>query len=340
MLSAVITCVVRAMLDRAPLHGFSAPVRGSGKSILGDICAVIATGRRVTTLTWSPREDEAEKRLGAALIQGAPVLSLDNIVCPLGGELLCQVLTQESVQVRPLGITKLVTIPSAVALLATGNNLTVIGDMTRRALIAELEPREERPELRKFDNDPVADALASRVKLANAVLTIVSAWMRSKDEVDLEPLGSFEEWSATVRSALCWLGMTDPIEVMQRTYDSDPEKDQALQLIGAWKEHFAHRSIPLNAVITKAVEKKVDGSPKRPELHEAVANIAGTAGMNDSRALAAYLRKIENRIFSGLTFESPGMHRSNVRLWRLTKRRSKPGSQGYAGSTTTQIKKS
>ena len=40
---------------------------------------------------------------------------------------------------------------------ATGNNLVLVGDMTRRALLCRLDPERERPELRRFDSDPVAD---------------------------------------------------------------------------------------------------------------------------------------------------------------------------------------
>src|SRR5204863_334210 len=40
-------------------------------------------------------------------------------------------------------------------LIATGNNLRLVGDMTRRALISFLDPQVERPELREFDVDPI-----------------------------------------------------------------------------------------------------------------------------------------------------------------------------------------
>jgi putative DNA primase/helicase len=43
-LSGLLTSVCRRALATAPLHAFSAPIRGSGKSKLVDIASVIATG--------------------------------------------------------------------------------------------------------------------------------------------------------------------------------------------------------------------------------------------------------------------------------------------------------
>jgi putative DNA primase/helicase len=39
-------------------------------------------------------DEEAEKRLGSALIAGDSIISIDNIDRPFGGELFCQALTQ------------------------------------------------------------------------------------------------------------------------------------------------------------------------------------------------------------------------------------------------------
>jgi len=44
-----------------------------------------------------------EKRLGAALIAGDQVISIDNCADPLQGVLLCQALTQTNLKIRYLG---------------------------------------------------------------------------------------------------------------------------------------------------------------------------------------------------------------------------------------------
>jgi putative DNA primase/helicase len=89
MLSAMLTPLVRPGIDAAPMHGFSAPVRGSGKSLLTDIVAIIATGRPAACVSWGPSQEENTKALTAALLAGDSVLTLDNVEVGLRGELLC-----------------------------------------------------------------------------------------------------------------------------------------------------------------------------------------------------------------------------------------------------------
>ena len=87
------------------LNAFTAPVAGSGKTMLVDICSMIATGRRAPVLDQSKDDIETDKRLVAALLRGGSIVSIDNVDRPLDSALLCQALTAGGVmQVRPLGV--------------------------------------------------------------------------------------------------------------------------------------------------------------------------------------------------------------------------------------------
>jgi putative DNA primase/helicase len=175
-LSAILTAVIRTALPTAPLHAFNAPTAGSGKSMLVDIASMIATGRPAAVIAQGKTEEEMEKRLGAALIAGDPLISIDNCETSLGGELLCQSLTQPTLKVRILGKSLNAEVPSNAAIYATGNNLTLSGDMTRRAVRSSLDPGVERPELRAFDRDPVAMVEDHRGDYLTAALTMLRAY--------------------------------------------------------------------------------------------------------------------------------------------------------------------
>ena len=72
---------------------------------------------------------------------------------------------------RILGLSKLAQIePRGTTFFATGNNLVVYGDMTRRVITARLDARLERPEYRDFKGDPVAKVQANRGAYIAAVL--------------------------------------------------------------------------------------------------------------------------------------------------------------------------
>ncbi|SNX73173.1 uncharacterized protein DUF2190 [Cereibacter ovatus] len=99
-LSAILTTLIRRSLPTAPLHGFNAPTAGTGKSMLVDIASMIATARPAPVIAQGKTEEEMEKRLGAALIAGDVLIAIDNCEEPLGGELICQAMTQTSLKVR------------------------------------------------------------------------------------------------------------------------------------------------------------------------------------------------------------------------------------------------
>jgi hypothetical protein len=78
---------------------------------------------------------------------------------------------------------------------ATGNNLRIAGDMTRRVLLCSIDSGEERPELRAFTFNPLQMAKDNRPKYLAAALTILRAYIVAGKPVKLRPLASFEQWS-------------------------------------------------------------------------------------------------------------------------------------------------
>lgn len=228
-LSAILTTLIRRSLPTAPLHGFNAPTAGTGKSMLVDIASLIATSRPAPVIAQGKTEEEMEKRLGATLIAGDVLIAIDNCEEPLGGELLCQAMTQTSLKVRILGTSLNAEVPSNATMFATGNNLTFVGDMTRRAIRATLDAGVERPELRAFDRDPLAMVAERRGDYVSAGLTVLRAFHIAGRPSQTVPLGSFTTWSGWVRDALIWLGEADPCETMEGMRGADP-KLEALML--------------------------------------------------------------------------------------------------------------
>ena len=149
-LSAILTTIRRRTMRSAPLHGMDAPAAGTGKSLQIDIVSNIANGHSAAVISQGANEAELEKRLGSALLSGDGLISIDNCEKPLGGELICQALTQQSVKIRILGQSKNVEVPTNAMIFATGNNLTLVGDLCRRAIVCRLDAGTERPELRRF----------------------------------------------------------------------------------------------------------------------------------------------------------------------------------------------
>jgi len=71
-MSALITPLARAAFPTAPLHAFTAPAAGTGKSFMPDLASAMATGSPCAVQAQGANEEESEKRLVATLIAGPP----------------------------------------------------------------------------------------------------------------------------------------------------------------------------------------------------------------------------------------------------------------------------
>jgi hypothetical protein len=316
-LAGFLSTLFRRSIENCPLIAFTAPVKGSGKTLLVDVAAMLATGNPAPIISQAGSE-ELEKRIGSELIAGAPVINVDNISRPLEGDLLNSLLTQSTLHVRILGQSKSATVSGNVMLFCTGNNLVIKGDLTRRALLCSIDPEVERPELREFEEDchPLKLLQTNRGKYVLAGLTILRAFFVADRPKQSKPLGSFEEWSRTVRDALLWLGCADPVTSMDRLQEFDPVRDAQGALHSAWKDTLGFQKVSVHQLINAATGIQTD--PQKMEdrmvLHDALAAVCGKGPRNelDAQALGFYLNSHQGRIINGLCFKRMGVSRKRT----------------------------
>ena len=300
-LSALITPVVRASLATAPMHVTTAPQAGTGKSYVFDIAAAICIGQPCPVIAAGKTEDEMEKRLGAALMAGQPLISIDNVNGELGGELLCQAVERPLITPRILGKSEIGQVQNRATFFATGNNLVLLDDMTRRAVICSLDSGEERPELRRFGSKPAQTILADRGPYIAACLTIVRAYHFAGRPERLAPLASFEDWSDMVRSALVWLGEDDPISTMEKARENDPARVSFAGLVHAWAHEIGTgRNYEMTAAeLIKAIGEGYDGVYRYPQLRETLHDIIPEKRLN-SKSIGRWLTRHTDKVSDGL----------------------------------------
>ncbi|MDZ7909013.1 MAG: hypothetical protein U5N10_12845 [Gemmobacter sp.] len=236
-LSAILTAVCRRAIRTAPLHGFSAPTMGTGKSLLAEVVSMIVTGRAPSVMNQSSSEEEDKKRLLSVLMQGDPVLVIDNITRPVTGEALCSVLTQETWQERRLGANTNQIVNTNALFIANGNNLEFREDMSTRAILCVMDARMERPETRPFEVDLRVEVPRRQGELVAAALTVLRAFVvEGRPGLDkLETFGRFEEWSDLVRGALVWAGEADPCDTRRLVAVGDSAREELVVLVDAWQ---------------------------------------------------------------------------------------------------------
>jgi putative DNA primase/helicase len=296
---------LRGAFDVAPMNFFRAHDVGSGKSFLADLMSTVSSGRPCPVITFCKSVEEMEKRLGALVLEGVPLISLDNCSKDIGGDLLCQITERPLVRIRILGKSEAPECEWRGTLFANGNNVTLIGDMTRRGLIANLDPQLERPELRKFDFDPIERVLADRGAYIGAALIIARAYLAAGCPNVCGPLGSYGAWSRIVRSPLVWLGEQDPVASMEQVRQEDPERRALDDLIELWRGdltlNIAYTASQL-AYTAKALASHADAP--RPALHDLLLQQAGTArGEISTKALGNWLSSVKGRVHAGHRIE-------------------------------------
>jgi len=300
------------MLCRAPLHLVTAPVAGTGKSLLVDVAAGIATGRRAPVVA-APGTDqvseELDKRLCSCLLEGRQLIVLDNLNGSIRSDLLSQILTQSPIQVRKLGSNFQPEVDSVATVFATGNNVTVSGDLLRRTIRIRLDARCERPELREFDFDPFGRVLEHRGQYVAAVLTLALAYARDGLPGRPTPLASFERWSDLVRGAIRWVTGVDPLDTMIDARAEDPDLEATGAVFAAWYDLLGSEPVAVRDLVEAALPRAAT------PLRDALLAVAGKSGEIDQKRLAYWLRGRKGRIVNGLHLTDAGFDKHKGVRW-------------------------
>jgi hypothetical protein len=298
-LSALLTTLVRGSIPVAPLFLVRAHTPGVGKSYLNDVIAAVAIGDPCPAITTTSTE-EMEKRLGAILLGGDQLVSLDNCTHDLGGELLCQVVERPVVKIRVLGLSAMPRCDCRITILGTGNNIALKGDMVRRGLICNLDALSERPELRSFERDTIGLAMDNRDRYVAAALTIIRGYLAAGEPPVCGPIGSYAGWSRMVRAPLVWLGQPDPIVSMETAREEDPELANIREFFDLWLAYLdLDQDYTTAQIIETACAPPAPNDYNPPAFREFLLRVAASRKDNETVSadrLGWWLRRISGRV--------------------------------------------
>ena len=290
-LSAILTTVCRGVAKVVPMHVSTAPTAGTGKSYLWDIVSMIATGQCCPVTAMPNSADELEKRIDGSLLEGSPIICIDNVNGELSGDKLCQAIERPVVEVRRLGASEKQKIDNRATFLATGNNIILRGDLNRRALLVSLDAKMARPELKQFHANPIKTVADNRGLYIAAALTIVRAYIVAGRPGCPSPLASFEQWSDNIRSSIIWLDLPDPLESMVSAREEDPDFIVRRELFGAILSAYPNGA---TAKMMLAYEALAPG--RFHDLHDSIMEHLATKGANPSEVLGKWLRSNKGQI--------------------------------------------
>jgi hypothetical protein len=328
--SALLSGPARYAVPFVPCHAFDATAAGTGKSKLANCVAILMTGRECAAVTQGADEAEFEKKLGAILLAGDPLVSIDNCTWPLDSPILCVVVSEPTVQIRILGFSKTAVLRAGLLVLANGNNFSFEGDMLRRGLKGRLDAGVERPELREFKTeDPVRVLKRQRARFVIDALTVLRAYIVAGHPAAVPPLGGFEDYSALICGALVWLDEANPVDTIEEARAADPQRQALEAVLTQWRLVFGNRSLTTHAVIEEACGSTLDPtahSPNHigywhPDLRNALLDVANDRGRVSAERLGQWLRGDKGKAIGHfrLAADTP---RDGNRRWRLEERQA------------------
>jgi putative DNA primase/helicase len=273
----------------------------------------------------SRNSDEREKRLGASLLSGRPLIALDNLSGELESDLLCQITSQSVVTFRPLGSSEEFKLECRSVVSANGNNISIADDLGRRTMLCNLDAKVEKPWQREFKQNPLAEIEKDRGRFVAAALTIPLAFFAARRELPIPPLSTvangFEQWNNFVREPLVWLGEADPASTFEAARGSDPKLQAKRAVFAAMAEMFGvgkecgRTAFQIIEAVGFSPESAAGGDPRREKLRLALLSVApaGTKEISP-REFGAWLRSAKSQIVGGMSLCSEP-DRTKTAVW-------------------------
>jgi hypothetical protein len=333
-LAALLTAVVRRLLATAPGYLFSATAPGSGKTLLA-LCLAALMSADTPDVLGVPEgvdENEVSKLLLAKAMASAPTLFLDNVAGMFKSSALCGFLTSPFYEGRILGLSQTARVPTNSLLVLTGNKPIIVGDLNRRLLRCELDPRMEAPHKRAFNLDPLEYCREHRLDMVRAALIVLKAWHNAGcPKFTPDRTASFEAWSDTIRQVAIWIGgkgwldVGDPNDSIDAGFEADPDTRKLDALLRAWEAEFGATRQPVKALRRYAEDCET-------ELFEALDEIGVIErGVLNPRRIGRWIETHAGRVVGGLRFVKAGVTDGSV-AWRVEG--AGKGFQGNKGFST------
>jgi hypothetical protein len=285
---------IRPAIDGpTPLHLITAPVHGSGKTLLLKVLSYIATGS-VASMNAEPEDDAEWRKVISTKLQNSPTFIVFDNVEGLDSGPLANALTSRHWSDRELGGNRQIDVRNDACWVGTANNPKLSGELSRRCVLTRINPQVESPWKRDgedFTHYPLDRWVEqNRKRLVKAFLVLVEHWKsQGCPEYTDATLGSFGEWTRTVGGILQANGFDGFLSNEERLQSkAAQEQGEWKAFVGMWRDEFGRSPVYSKQLRRLCTENSI------------LLSVIGTKSqMSQSVRLSNALKKQEGRIFDG-----------------------------------------
>ncbi len=312
------------------LGAIGAPQPGSGKTLLATCARLIHGG----VFRAEMPEDDAELRKQITAIledTTGPVVNFDNVTGTVRSSVLAGLLTSAQWGDRLLGTHVTVSGVNDRLWLITGNNLSLGGDLVRRAVWVTIDPGCPDPHLR---TDFAIDDLEGWVRdrrgqLIHALLVLVRAWITTGSPTERRTGDGYARWVETVDGILHNAGVAGTFDHRESVRQETGADDQEwADFLAAAHKVFGEEPWTAKELLAKVQEGDFELNPMyaidRPISLDALPTALtsklrrqmGGVG-NLAKPLGHWLRNRDGRWAGSRTVRFGGHDRKGINLWRI-----------------------
>lgn len=298
-LACMLQPFVRDLIDGpTPLYVIEAPVKGTGKSLLGHTLLIPSSGS-IPDNPWPDTETEQRKSIATLVRTGATAVLWDNVRGAIRSETLEAVLTSCYWRDRILGSSNTIDAPITQTWLMTANNLQIGGDLIRRVIKIRLDAQDEQPWHRAgpWKHDLTAGwATRNRTSLALACLVLCKWWRQQGSPTPViaaeHTMGGYEAWQNVLGGILLaanapgFLGnvtdldaaddelgdLTETLIALADQFDGEFTSAEAFEAMDFWGQKGIGSVVALGRSFSSIKNRPAGGHVLRPVTRNRAAN--------------------------------------------------------------------
>ena len=208
-----------------------------GKTMLGTCAAAVSTVQPITTVTYTPNDEEFEKKLASKVLVANYIL-IDNAKtkksCEIASAVLERSITDQQLSYRQLGFNKLIERPNSILWMLSMNNARLSPDLTDRGLPIRLHYAGEPTKRESPIGDPKDFFLKHRLEIVAELLGMVTRWIAAGCP-EAKHAFRFRKWARRMGGILAVNGFNDFLLNLQ---ESRVEFDPILSALRTLAERY------------------------------------------------------------------------------------------------------